>query len=186
MRQPPPRQHAEGHRRCAEAQGGQERQRHRRELRSDRRRRLRGPQPRKVAVTGDAEGATTFLETPSGRRLPGRVGQTARDGGKRGAWGLAAPSPSVIDSMLMLAPGVARASAMALITADLFAVLLGQRDIEHQDEHVDTSPLSPRPMDARSRPADSSIGTSAQAQGHTRRIQRTSRLAACLSTSLGL
>jgi hypothetical protein len=24
---------------------------------------------------------------------------------------------------------------VALITADLFAVLLGQRDIEHQDEH---------------------------------------------------
>ena len=26
---------------------------------------------------------------------------------------------------------------VALITADLFAVLLGQRDIEHQNEHVD-------------------------------------------------
>ena len=26
---------------------------------------------------------------------------------------------------------------VALITADLFAALLGQRDIEHQDEHVD-------------------------------------------------
>jgi hypothetical protein len=25
---------------------------------------------------------------------------------------------------------------VALITADLFAVLLGQRDIEHQDEHL--------------------------------------------------
>jgi hypothetical protein len=25
---------------------------------------------------------------------------------------------------------------VALITADLFAVLLGQRDIEHQNEHV--------------------------------------------------
>jgi hypothetical protein len=26
---------------------------------------------------------------------------------------------------------------VALITADLFAALLGQRDIEHQDEHVE-------------------------------------------------
>ena len=50
-------QHTESHRRCTETQGGQQRQRHRRELRSDRRRRLRGPQSRKVAVTGDAEGA---------------------------------------------------------------------------------------------------------------------------------
>jgi hypothetical protein len=29
----------------------------------------------------------------------------------------------------------AGARHVALITADLFAVLLGQRDIEHQDEH---------------------------------------------------
>jgi hypothetical protein len=35
----------------------------------------------------------------------------------------------------MLAPGAARARHVALITADLFAVLLGQRDIEHQNEH---------------------------------------------------
>jgi hypothetical protein len=39
--------------------------------------------------------------------------------------------------MPMLAPGVAGERHVALITADLFAVLLGQRDIEHQNEHVD-------------------------------------------------
>ena len=55
------RQHAEGHRRCAETQGSQQRQRHRRELRSNGRRRLRGPKPCKVAVTGNTEGAVDPL-----------------------------------------------------------------------------------------------------------------------------
>ena len=33
---------------------------------------------------------------------------------------------------------------MALIAADLFAALLGQRDIEHQDEHLENLSLSTR------------------------------------------
>jgi hypothetical protein len=43
--------------------------------------------------------------------------------------------------MLMLAPRYCAGERhSALITADLFAVSLGQRDIEHQDEHVTGSP----------------------------------------------
>jgi hypothetical protein len=32
---------------------------------------------------------------------------------------------------------------VALISADLFAALLGQRDIEHQDEHPDSLSIFP-------------------------------------------
>ena len=87
------RQHAEGHRRCAETQGSQERQRHRRELRSNGRRALARPktvQSRRLAST---EGAIDPLSKRD------RVGYSRRCefewpaiGGQRGAWGLSAPA----------------------------------------------------------------------------------------------
>ena len=84
----------------------------------------------------------TFVETPSGRRLPDDWVQTARDGGKR-SQGLGGPM-AIRDRFHADARSRCCAGErhVALITADLFAVLLGQRDIEHQDEHRRTSPLS--------------------------------------------
>jgi hypothetical protein len=98
---------------------------------------LRGPKPRKVAVSGDTEGAVD----PLSKRDRAGCSRGCRFkwpaiGGHRGAWGLAGPM-AIRDRFHTDARSRCCAGArhVALITADLFAVLLGQRDIEHQDEH---------------------------------------------------